>query len=240
MELIGDPISLFNNLGTGVADFFLKTRSEMIGKAPPLFYEHDLILTRTGQSNTKGEGVKRLAQAILTGTLASASKITGSLEEILKNATGLQDEDSGSFEDRQMHTMTISSGLLHGGDVFVNSIVTGFSGLVEAPMNGYQKNGLPGVVSGAMKGLVGFVAAPVTGALGAVSIVTESARQSAQFHHSGRPVGRRRNLQRCAFMSYIEMAQATTTPEPERIPPIAHRDWTSELPDRYRWKVEDR
>jgi hypothetical protein len=193
----------------------------------------------TGQSKTKGEGVKRLAQAILTGTLASASKITGSLEEILKNAAGLQDEDSRSFEDRQIHTVSLSRGLMHGGDVFVNSVVTGFSGLVEAPINGFQKDGLPGVVSGAMKGLVGLVAAPVSGALGAVSIVTESARQSAQFRHSGRPVGRRRNQRRCVVISYIEISQITS-PQPEitSVPLITDDDWSSELPDRYKWRID--
>lgn len=35
MELIGNPISLFDNLGTGVAELFLKTRSEMIGNDHP-------------------------------------------------------------------------------------------------------------------------------------------------------------------------------------------------------------
>lgn len=173
----------------------------------------------------------------MTGTLASASKITGSLEEILKNAAGLQDEDFRVFEDRQIHTVSLSSGLLHGGDVFVNSVVTGFSGLVEAPINGFQRNGFPGVVSGAMKGLVGLVAAPVTGALGAVSIVAESARQSAQFHHSGRPVGRRRNKRRCVVVSYTEISKFTT-PQPETIAVVTDSDWASELPDQYKWKVD--
>lgn len=31
MELLGDPLTLFSHVGTGVADFFIKTRSEMIG-----------------------------------------------------------------------------------------------------------------------------------------------------------------------------------------------------------------
>ena len=31
MEVLGDPLSLIDDLGTGVADFFIKTRSEMIG-----------------------------------------------------------------------------------------------------------------------------------------------------------------------------------------------------------------
>jgi hypothetical protein len=188
-----------------------------------------------GHSTTKGEGVKRLAQAILTGTLATASKISGSLEEILKNAAGLQEE---SFEDRQIHTASLSSGFKHGGNVFVNSIASGISGLVEAPMNGFQNNGLPGVVTGAMKGLVGFVAAPVTGALGAVSIVTESARQSAQFRHSGRPVGRRRYSPRSAFIFSLPINRLTNSPEEERIPQVAPADWTSELPESYLYAIK--
>lgn len=31
MELIGNPVSFFDNLGTGVVELFQKTRSEMIG-----------------------------------------------------------------------------------------------------------------------------------------------------------------------------------------------------------------
>jgi vacuolar protein sorting-associated protein 13A/C len=230
MELIGDPMNFFDNLGTGVAAFFFKTRSEMIGTRIMNFSLSLNRLFPIGHSTTKGEGVRRLSQAILTGTLASASKITGSLEEILKNATGLQEE---SFEDRQIHTASLSSGLKHGGNVFVSSLATGISGLVVAPMNGFQDHGLPGVVTGVMRGLVGFVAAPVTGALGAVAIVTESARQSAQFRHSGRPVGRRRHTPRSAFIYFIPINRFTEPPTEERIPRVAPSDWTSELPLRY-------
>lgn len=174
--------------------------------------------------------MKRLAKAILTGTLASASKITGSLEEIIKNAAGLQDED---YEDRGVHTLSMSHGLIHGSDVFIDSIVTGFSGLVEAPVNGFQKHGLPGAMTGTMKGLVGLIAAPISGTLGAVSIVAESARQTAQFHHSGRPVGRRRKVARRNKILFVEVSHFNFDPEDEKVPRIMSNDWSCELPNSF-------
>lgn len=131
--MLGDPLSLIDDLGTGVADFFIKTRSEMIGDA-----------------HTKGEGVRRLARALVGGTFGSASKITGSLEDMVRSATGLDGylgDDilyghGGGYDDsmdRERHTASLSSGLRHGGDVFVNSVVTGFSGLYEGPVSGFSR-----------------------------------------------------------------------------------------------------
>ena len=181
--------------------------------------------------------MKRLAQSILTGTLASASKITGSLEEIVRNAAGLEEIYSEEiFQDRFNYPTSIAGGLRQGGDVFVNSVFHGFSGLVGGPANGFQKDGLPGVVTGTIKGLVGFVAAPVTGALGAVSVVTESVRQSAQFRNTGRPVGKRRVERRVSKIIYMEISQFRYQSS-EMICQILEDDWTSELPSRYKWNI---
>lgn len=182
--------------------------------------------------------MRRLARAVLTGTLASASKITGSLEEIIKNAAGLQDEELGDFHDRGVHTVSMSRGLIHGGDVLVDSIVTGFSGLVEAPISGFQKHGLPGAMTGTMKGLVGLIAAPLSGTLGAVSIVTESARQTALFHHSGRPIGRRRKMSRRSHIVFVEVSNLNFDPEDEQISTISPSEWTCELPGYFEWDRE--
>lgn len=100
MEVLGDPLELVESLGTGVADFFSHTKAEMIGSA-----------------DTRGEGVKRLAQAVVGGTFGSAAKMSGSLAEMVRQVAG--------------------------------------------------------------PGIGGIVAAPLTGALGAVSVVTESVSQSA-------------------------------------------------------------
>jgi hypothetical protein len=54
----------------------------------------------------------------------------------------------------------------------------GLAGLVERPMEGAAEEGVAGFVTGVAKGLVGVVAAPVAGALGAVSFVLWWGRSS--------------------------------------------------------------
>jgi hypothetical protein len=195
------------------------------------------------------------------GTFGSASKITGSLEDMVRSAAGLDNmlignddiyrTSSGGFDlalDREKYTSSLTAGLRHGGDVFVNSVVTGFSGLYEGPVNGFSRyawlntatsllvyhsstsavipmlslaeyctpynlcahhfcyyqhrDGLGGACRGTLRGLVGLVAAPVTGALGAVSVVTESVRLSAQYRGHGRPVGKRRKQRRTSNIPF--------------------------------------
>jgi vacuolar protein sorting-associated protein 13A/C len=184
MEVIGDPLSLFDNLGTGFADFFRKTKSEMIG-----------------DSKTRGDGLKRLARTLVGSTFGSAAKISGTLAELVGNVVGIEGvedyrgalmaSDNTRLLKKEKVGNTISTGFRAGGEVFVQSIVHGFSGLVEYPTIGYDRNGVRGAVMGSLKGVVGLIAGPVTGALGAVSVVAESVQLSATFNN-GRPVGRRR------------------------------------------------
>jgi len=228
MEVLGDPLSLFDNLGTGVADFFLKTRSEMIGDA-----------------KTRGEGVRRLAQAVVGSAFGSAAKISGSLEEIVRHAAGLDDGTEGitGFDQRHLHTVSLSGGIRYGGDVFVNSVVNGFSGLVEGPVSGFTRDGVPGAVSGTIKGIVGLVAAPVTGALGAVSVVTESVKQSTQFRSTGRPIGRRRRTRRKAYRrQYItssRYAHDEFEDSTSSFRKLEANDWSDGLPRRYTFVYSD-
>ena len=64
-------------------------------------------------------------------------------------------------------------------------------GLYLAPLEGASEHGLAGFVLGAGRGLVGAVARPVAGALGAVSSVAESVDASTHYWDK-RPIGRRR------------------------------------------------
>ena len=70
----------------------------------------------------------------------------------------------------------------------------GFGGLLGAlvrPMQGAQKDGVPGFLVGLGQGVVGVVANPVAGAFGAVSTVAESVDQNLRYWDQ-RPMGRRR------------------------------------------------
>lgn len=194
MEVMGNPLSLFENLGTGFAMFYRKTKSEMIG-----------------DSKSRGAGVNRLARSLVGNTFGSVSKISGSLADIVQSVAGLDTElnttsshlsiinyesDVGG-DDATKSTKYMTAGIKHGSRVFAQSVVNGFSGLVESPLDGYRESGLSGGVTGLVKGIIGIVASPLTGALGAMSVVTQSVEMSSKFRHGG-PAGRRRKEARVA------------------------------------------
>lgn len=213
MEVLGDPLSLVNNLGAGVGQFFTQTRAEVVG-----------------DSRTRGEGLRRLARAVVGGAAGSTAKLTGSLADILGAVSFHNDRDvvgsrraenseptnplhylpvhfyaDGELRNgRKMSPMrsssqphgpksspsTISNGFRHGGDIMVDAVVSGLSGLIEEPMRGMQDDGVFGAAKGVAKGIVKVVASPMVGVLGAVSAVTESVELSTRYRN-GIPVGRR-------------------------------------------------
>lgn len=67
----------------------------------------------------------------------------------------------------------VGDGLLEGAGAFGTSILRGFRGLVEKPMQGAKQSGVEGAMKGIAKGLVGVVANPVSGALDALSATAE-------------------------------------------------------------------
>jgi hypothetical protein len=208
MEILGDPLSLAHNLGAGVVQLFRQTRAEVIG-----------------DSSTRGEGLKRLARAIVSGTAGSASKIAGSLAELLSALAGVDvaaalDAEEGAHDNieavpEKKHLVSlvstpegidefapletsgyrdrhiISNSVKRGGAVVVNSLVEGISSLALEPVRGLQSGGVLGAARGVAKGIFKAVATPMAGALGAVSVLTQSVERKARF--GGKiPVGRRR------------------------------------------------
>lgn len=212
--MLGDPLSLFDNLGTGVVQFFSQTRAEV-----------------AGDSRTRGEGFKRLARAVAGGAAGSASKLTGSLADIL-GAVSFHDDrehlhmdalncfgslqpsthlssyfsaDGDALPIRNItpnyssthqthpkiaHRSTFMSGVRQSRDIMVDTVVAGLSGLVDEPIRGLQDDGVIGVAKGVAKGIVKAVASPLVGVLGAVSVLTESVEMSTRYQN-GAPVGRR-------------------------------------------------
>jgi hypothetical protein len=73
MDLLGDPLSLVDNLGDGVVQFIRKTHAEFIG-----------------DSHTRGEGARVLMRSLVGGTFGSASKIAGTLENLVRGLAGAQ------------------------------------------------------------------------------------------------------------------------------------------------------
>ena len=65
-------------------------------------------------------------------------------------------EDGSDFQDQLA--------LEDAGEYFVHSVAAGLEGMVERPKLGFQRDGIAGAVTGTVKGFVGLVAAPFTGA----------------------------------------------------------------------------
>ncbi len=101
------------------------------------------------------------------GAFGSASKITGSLEAVIRGLGGLY-----TLENCTTPVQNLEHGVELAGDVLIDTLKQGWEGLVDKPMEAAAEEGVTGFLGGVAKGLVGVVAAPVAGALGAVSRVT--------------------------------------------------------------------
>ncbi len=183
MDLLGNPLNLFLGFGTGVVEFFRKTQAEMVGDA-----------------DSKGEGLRKLAKAVIGGPFSSVSKITGTVASLLEEVVGVRDglseelgmsssSSSSSFGavamvseggtgpavgGRAAPPQHLGEGILKGGEVFYRSMKSGVKNIYEMPQQGASRDGFTGFLKGMGKGVVGALAAPLIGTLGGISRVTDT------------------------------------------------------------------
>ena len=77
--------------------------------------------------------------------------------------------------DRSNH---IIGGLFNGGKSIAFGFKNGFTGLVTQPVQGAERNGLPGFLLGAAKGLGGLVIKPISGVIDAASKTAEGIKNT--------------------------------------------------------------
>jgi hypothetical protein len=159
IEVLGDPLSLVDSVGSGVVQFYRETRAEMIGN-----------------STTRGEGLRKLVQSVVGGTAGSASKITGSLAELMHATAGGSREPAGPGNNAGERAAKI----------LVRSLVQGVTGLIDAPRQGLRMGGALGAVTGVLRGVVNLVTAPLAGTLGAVSVGLSGIESGMRGHAVGR------------------------------------------------------
>jgi hypothetical protein len=153
MEILGDPLSLAHNLGAGVVQLFRQTRAEVIG-----------------DSSTRGEGLKRLARAIVGGTAGSASKIAGSLAELLSALAGVDiaaaldaEEGAHTFEEsepEEKHLVSLMS-TPEGIDEFAPLETSGYRD--RHILSNSVKRGSAVVVNSLVEGISSLAFEPVRG-----------------------------------------------------------------------------
>lgn len=164
-ELLGNPIGLLNNLGTGVVDFFYEPAHGMI-KGP----------IGAGKGLIKGTG--SLLKNTVQGTFGTVSKLANSL------ATGITlTQDREYLSSRQREKMNkpknVVDGVGMGFKVFFTNLGKGIAGVVMEPIKGYKKKKIKGLLIGSARGLTGLFIKPMAGILDAASKAAEGVKNTA-------------------------------------------------------------
>ena len=153
-DFLGNPVGLFTNVSSGVAD---------------IFYEPYQGLVMTDRPQELGIGIAKGASSFVKksvfGLSDSMAKFTGSMSKGLAAATldkEYQDQRRMSkSRNRPKHALY---GVTSGGNAFASSMASGIGGLARHPMQGAEKEGLPGFVKGVGKGFLGLATKPAIGA----------------------------------------------------------------------------
>ncbi|KNC49059.1 vacuolar protein sorting-associated protein 13C [Thecamonas trahens ATCC 50062] len=168
VEVLGNPVGLFNNLGTGVADFFVEP-AKGITQSPREF------------GKGLGRGTSSLLKNSVYGVFNSAAAVTGTVGRGLGYLT-LDDEyierRARAERNKPKH---VGDGLKQGFTAFGRGIFEGVTGIAYQPYKGAKKAGFKGFVKGMGKGVTGLLFKPVAGALDLVTKTAEGIRNTATY-----------------------------------------------------------
>lgn len=167
-DFLGNPVGLFNNISSGVAD---------------IFYEPYQGLVKSDRPEELGIGIAKGASSFVKksvfGFSDSMAKFTGSMSKGLSAAT-LDKE----FQDQRRMTRSRNRpkhalyGITSGGNAFASSLASGLGGLARHPIQGAEKEGALGFVKGVGKGLLGVPTKAAIGAFDLASNMAEGVRNT--------------------------------------------------------------
>ena len=147
IDIIGNPIKLFDSIGTGFYSLFNEPRKEFL-KGPKNF------------GRGIGKGVKSLFSGIVGGTADSASKITGGLLNATKMIQGESNDNNINIK-KEEEPKGFFGGAFSGFKKGFNEITKGVTGIVTKPIEGSKKEGIGGFFKGIGKGVMGAALTPV-------------------------------------------------------------------------------
>jgi vacuolar protein sorting-associated protein 13A/C len=167
-DFLGNPVGLFNNLSSGVAD---------------IFYEPYQGFIMSDKPEQLGIGIAKGATSFMKksvfGVSDSFSKFSGSIAKGLAAAT--MDKQ---FQDRRRMTRARNRpkhalyGVSAGANSFVSSLASGVGGLARKPLEGAEQEGFAGFFKGVGKGVLGLATKPAIGIFDLASNVSEGIRNT--------------------------------------------------------------
>ena len=174
-NILGNPIGLLNDLGTGVVDFFYEPAQGMVNG--PISAGEGII-----------KGTSSLIKNTVSGTFGTVSKLTSSITTGLAVLT--QDKEYVLERQRDLaknKPTNIVDGVGLGMLSLLKNVGQGITGIVTEPIKGFKKDngGVGGMMKGGLRGLGGLVVKPIAGALDMVSRSAEGIKNTANiFSHS--------------------------------------------------------
>ena len=165
LDIIGNPVSLFSNVGNGVVQFFEK---------PVEGFVRGPVEGFVGIASGSGSLVKNTA----AGAFNTVSKVTSSL------ASGLT---SLSMDEKYLRQRNLArknkpqhvfDGLGKGVQSLGRGIYSGVTGVITQPFKEIQKQGAKGIFKGLFKGVGGLITKPIGGMMDATSQTAEGLKKT--------------------------------------------------------------
>ncbi|KAA1471483.1 DUF1162-domain-containing protein [Dentipellis sp. KUC8613] len=166
-DFIGNPVGLFTNVSSGVAD---------------IFYEPFNGAVMHGNREL-GVGIAKGAASFVKKTVFGVSNsvtmVTSSIGKGLSAATlDSEYQKRRTMAKRRNKPRHAIYGVAAGAEAFASSIASSVEGVVMKPIEGAEAGGAFGFFKGVGKGLVGVVTKPVVGVLDLASSVSEGVRNT--------------------------------------------------------------
>lgn len=167
-DAIGNPVGLFNDVSTGVYDFFYEP-ARGIRQSPGDF--------AVGIRN----GTMSLLKNSLHGTFNTATKITGTVSK----GVGMLSMDKDYVQARQRAASNrprhVGEELVDGSLALGKGIFQGATGIVTKPIEGAMRGGATGFITGVGKGIIGVPVKPVAGVLDLATKTTEGLKNTTTY-----------------------------------------------------------
>ncbi|KAJ7487596.1 vacuolar protein sorting-associated protein 13 [Mycena galericulata] len=166
-DFIGNPVGLFTNVSSGVAD---------------IFYEPFNGVVMHGNKEL-GIGIAKGAASFVKKTVFglsdSMTKFTSSVGKGLSAATfDSEYQTRRRLNQRRNKPRHAIYGVTAGGEAFASSVASAMEGVLMKPIEGAESEGAFGFFKGVGKGLVGAVTKPVVGVFDLASNVSEGIRNT--------------------------------------------------------------
>eukprot|EP00474_Spongospora_subterranea_P004384 CRZ04842.1 hypothetical protein [Spongospora subterranea] len=168
VSVLGNPLGLLNNLGSGLSDFFNDPVDGLV--------EGNIL--GFGQGLKKGS--KSLFNQSIYGVGNSLAGISGNLGSgVAALGTNREYRERRAMARARESPDDVLEGLVYGTRNLASGLADGIAGIVLDPLKGAANNGVSGFFKGVAFGAVGLFAKPLTGALDAVSSVSQGVKNTS-------------------------------------------------------------